>query len=388
MTQWIIVADDLTGACDAGAAFAACGLETVVAFHAAFAPDVQVLVLNSESRGLPEAAAVRAVEDVFAPAAMWIEHARVFKKMDSTLRGHPAAELRALMRLVGADKALVAPSFPEQGRTVIEGRVLVGDQPIEETPFGEEIPSGDLQRLFGGHVLPLSAVRQREADLAAHLRLGIGNWLVDSTTPADLDRAAAAGLSAGLRLFCGSAGLARALARQVRILEAALPNFSGPAHRPVLVLAGSRHPATLCQVARVEQAGVRVLDLPGAFMAEEAFIQLRRQAVEALSGSRQAVVISLRGMDLIPGGERQIMETMGRLAAQILEDFSPVRLILTGGDTAAAACKALICSQIRLLGEAQPGIALGRLINGRRPGLEVITKAGGFGDEDALLNLM
>ena len=36
-------------------------------------------------------------------------------------------------------------------------------------------------------------------------------------------------------------------------------------------------------------------------------------------------------------------------------------------------------------GEVQPGIVWGRMVNGLFPGLTVVTKAGGFGDETTLV---
>ena len=40
---------------------------------------------------------------------------------------------------------------------------------------------------------------------------------------------------------------------------------------------------------------------------------------------------------------------------------------------------------LRLAGEIEPGLALGTLVGGPFEGLVVMTKAGGFGDADALI---
>jgi uncharacterized protein YgbK (DUF1537 family) len=58
---------------------------------------------------------------------------------------------------------------------------------------------------------------------------------------------------------------------------------------------------------------------------------------------------------------------------------------LTGGDTAAAVCAALGCLGIWLRGQVQPGIAWGSLSGGEHEGLSVVTKAGGFGEPNALI---
>jgi uncharacterized protein YgbK (DUF1537 family) len=57
-------------------------------------------------------------------------------------------------------------------------------------------------------------------------------------------------------------------------------------------------------------------------------------------------------------------------------------VVLTGGDTAAAAIRALDATGFSLLGEVEPGIPLGVLRGGRD--LAAVTKAGGFGSDEAL----
>ncbi len=63
---------------------------------------------------------------------------RVYKKIDSTLRGNPWVELGAVMRELDVDRALVRPAFPEQGRTVSQGVLKVRGVPLVETVFGEQ----------------------------------------------------------------------------------------------------------------------------------------------------------------------------------------------------------------------------------------------------------
>ena len=61
-------------------------------------------------------------------------------------------------------------------------------------------------------------------------------------------------------------------------------------------------------------------------------------------------------------------------------------LALTGGDISMAVCAALDCATIWLRGEVEPGIPWGRLLDGIRPGLPVVTKAGGFGTDESLVH--
>ncbi len=94
--HWLIVADDLTGAADCGIAFAKVGLETVVAWErAAAAADRPVLSIDADSRRHPAREA--AAKQLDALAAHHRPGILVYKKIDSTLRGQPAAELAATL---------------------------------------------------------------------------------------------------------------------------------------------------------------------------------------------------------------------------------------------------------------------------------------------------
>ena len=95
---WLILADDLTGAADCAIAFGRRGHAAVVTWgEVGDAPDrrLPVLAYDAASRGLAaEAAAGRhadVLERLSGPGRL------LFKKIDSTLRGQPAAEMAAAL---------------------------------------------------------------------------------------------------------------------------------------------------------------------------------------------------------------------------------------------------------------------------------------------------
>src|SRR5262249_61409631 len=109
-----IVADDLTGACDTGALFAARGPVPVTVW-----PDpplrAPVSVVDTESRGLDPADAACRVAGV----ARNLARTRFFQKIDSTLRGPIGAEPGALLRTSSTPRALVCPAVPSPHRRVV-----------------------------------------------------------------------------------------------------------------------------------------------------------------------------------------------------------------------------------------------------------------------------
>ncbi|MBI4621774.1 MAG: four-carbon acid sugar kinase family protein, partial [Verrucomicrobia bacterium] len=92
------LADDLSGALDAAAAFHHAGRRVRVVLSVAewtAADENEVVGVTTETRNAPPAVAAAAVERVLARGRA--QGARlVYKKIDSTLRGPVAAELAAL----------------------------------------------------------------------------------------------------------------------------------------------------------------------------------------------------------------------------------------------------------------------------------------------------
>ncbi len=123
-----ILADDLSGAADCAVGGAKAGLKSIVLLDPSITEPAQVIAVDADSRDrTPDES--RAIN-----VALWRSHSAAgrlfYKKIDSTLRGNFATDASAL---VGAGVAIVAPAFPEAGRTTRAGRVFVNGVPLEQT---------------------------------------------------------------------------------------------------------------------------------------------------------------------------------------------------------------------------------------------------------------
>ena len=425
----LLIADDLTGAADSGAQFARSGWRTKLALTPPPVPPqippsgarnaweggdgtVDVLVLTSESRGLASGTdAAQAVEKLLAACSL-SSFPLVYKKIDSTLRGHPAAELAGVMSALGEERALIAPAFPAQGRATLNGRVMINGLPLEGTSFSREVPTGDLRLLFGERaaLLPLEMVRGSETHLRSALRGAAGMLIADAENEADLLLLARAALVEGVRLWCGSAGLASALATCLGpgpVAPAGVPPQPPHTTGHFLTIAGSLHPATTAQVAAAQRAGAVVIQPPPAFFTSplpQGIAEAASQLAGALAAGQDAVLavrslaelMEVRDHAQQDNGYTQlnraispthIADRLAQTAALALASAPAAGLLLTGGETARAVCQALDCTQLWLGGEVEPGIPWSRMADGRFPGLFVVTKAGGFGREDSLVNV-
>src|SRR5690606_40467219 len=123
--QVLIIADDLTGALDTAAPFSTVGMKPVVApsradLPAAISVKPHVLQVSTNTRHLQLPNALAAVHATIDELSSF--HADiVFKKIDSRLQGHPAAEAAIVAERFGRSTLLIATAIPELGRVVRDG---------------------------------------------------------------------------------------------------------------------------------------------------------------------------------------------------------------------------------------------------------------------------
>jgi hypothetical protein len=81
----------------------------------------------------------------------------------------------------------------------------------------------------------------------------------------------------------------------------------------------------------------------------------------------------------------------GAVAAERLKELLPRERIsavaVSGGDTATVFCQAAGVEHIELVDEVLPGIPHGIICGGALDGIAIVTKSGGFGDPDALIQV-
>jgi D-threonate/D-erythronate kinase len=326
----VLLADDLTGACDAAAAFLRSGRSVRVWFGATvlFSAPETVQAFNTNSRSLSSHRATRAVSQ--AVEALGADpNSLFFKKVDSAARGPFAAEVLAAHRALRTRAVLLAPAFPTAGRTVREGVLHIQDA----TGEGSQIPLADL---FLRAARSQIAFIPNASELTRAIDSGKSILLCDTITQADLETIARAAQELPGLLYAGSAGLAHALAGLSR---SNLPYAIIPPVSRILLIVGSPHPATKLQLETLDPdrfAGLHVLKIPSAFRA-------------------------------------------GARIRSAFRSSAPEALILTGGETALRAVQALEAHSFILQGEIAPGIPWGMVQGGAAHGCVVVTKSGGFG---------
>lgn len=387
MVQLVILADDLTGAADAGGAFARQGLPTRLVLAGEPGEDVAVVVRSTGTRGMPapEAAAINrqaVAELAFRPPGR--EPPLVYKKIDSLLRGHPYEELRAVLAGLGEGRALIAPALPAEGRTTVDGW-----QRVDGVASADDV---DLGSTFGPNPnLPatrigLGTVRRGASAVSRAIgRSDSGLFVADAETDADLAVITRGALDGGIRVLAGSAGLARQLAIALATDGRQAPPVQVCGTGAVLIVAASRHEATLAQVATLEAAGIPVIRPARAHLdGDDLVLDEVDRALAGALGRHRPVVLTTAGREPSTQGPDHVARLLAEVVAGLARRGLIGGLVLTGGDVAAAVVDRLGTQEIVLGGEVQPAIPWGMLRSTLLPSAPVVTKAGSFGEREAL----
>lgn len=351
-----LLADDLTGALDTVAEFVGVVGPLPVVWPATSPSRTgESLAIDSGTRELGPDQAFAVIREI-APQLGGADIA--YKKIDSRLRGPWVAELAACLKSGVWDACIVAPAFPHQGRRTFEGR-----QYVRAVDGGWSAAGDDILLQFRSRGL--------EARLSSRVtELGDGVSVFDAENDRDLDRIVEIGRAyRGRVLWCGSGGLAGALARGT---DASVSRQLGA---PVLGIFGSDHPATPVQLAMCKSVLVRADDL------KSSIDPIKRMLDKGVAFVALETPGRLSRVEAAKHFSQQLM-----LLAKAIEP--PKTLIATGGETLRAHCIAVGAQALQVQGRLEPGLPKSVIQGGAWDGVEVISKSGAFGPPDLWWKLL
>jgi uncharacterized protein YgbK (DUF1537 family) len=414
-----VIADDLTGAADTGVQFCPYFTNTVLVSYRDLSPDSfglspQVLSVYTNSRSM-NAELARERTGHVAGQLSALQPRQMYKKVDSCLRGNLGAEVDAILDEVGFENSFIAPAFPDMGRTTIHDIHLVDGTPVSQTELSRDpvtpVTQSRLSRMVAaqsrykvGHV-DVSVVDSPDEVLLREIdrlvQSGSRHLAFDAIDNAHLERIARTAIASGKKiLLVGSAGLAKGLGQLFpkRPLKAKNVMTVFPEGHHLLVCGTTSERTRFQVLTLLETYAYEVISLWPGLLANpdqrERLLSKARLAHRVLS--EKDVIIRIDDPETLDPEKvdnssawtaEQIVNGLGLFIASVLKQTRPADIFLTGGDTANAVLKAIGVRAIRLLKEIVPGIVQGIVMGGLMDGLFVVTKAGAFGNQDALVVL-
>jgi uncharacterized protein YgbK (DUF1537 family) len=385
-----IVADDLAGAADTAAQLASARRPALVSLGPrpswlpAEASTASAWAIDADCRHGPRDHCAARIDDAFTQLNR-ISRGIDYLKLDSTLRGNVGAALEAARDCEGLRGIVLAPAFPERGRTVVGGVLLVEGRPVAETEIAHDTAAPVAVSEVAGIVHRQWECRSvvfdpRDFDnsdkLAASLTQAVRDdvqlLIMDSQFPEDLQMIAAAVDDQKARrewpgvLPAGSAGLARGFAA-VAGVGRPVPPPSPAAGCGVLAMIGSRTEAAAAQIEALQSAGIECLQADAPDAIERATCLLTRRAPAVIS----------------PGQAGH--ESVAGVTAAVVGRCGACALVLSGGATARRFCEMVGIRHMWIAGELQPGVAAGYAVTPDNDSMPLVIKGGAAGNAQAIL---
>lgn len=418
MITLLIIADDFTGALDTGVQFAASGVNTRVVTSSDYDfslvdPDVQVLVMDAETRHLSSKEAYDIVYDI-TKRAVEQKISYLYKKTDSALRGNIGSELTAMLEATEGKTLSFLPAFPKMKRWTQDGIHYIDGIPVSESVFGkdpfEPVSCSYIPQIIGSQSEVKVNVRADRNQTDSGLDNSKGKrdepeFLIwDAKTDEELETLGQYLYKTDqMYLTAGCAGFAAVLPELLGLKGEKRQKMKLSPN--LLVICGSVNPITSVQLDYAEKHGflrIRLkpeerLDLN--FWTSSKGKEKLGQWKELLN---QHSCVILDSNDL-PGQEDtkeyaqthglsldeirvRIAESYGCILKDLLKCGLESTLMITGGDTLLGCMEQLGVREMEPVCELAPGTVLSRFYLGEKKN-PVISKSGGFGQETLLVDI-
>ena len=414
-----IISDDLTGANDSGVQLALKGLSTTVVFDyekSSLNTEFDVLILDTDSRAKQEKEAYESA----VKAASFLKtrgYNHIYKKVDSTLRGNIEAELSAIETVYKPEIIVIAPAYPKMRRQTINGHHFVDNIIITETEFAKDpktpVCESFLPQLLNSNnnreikLLNGELWRDSKEEIEKIIQSSLfegSKWFVcDAETEEDLIQIAKQFVKLNKSIvWAGSAGLIEYLPEILNLETASVKNTEEMEINHTLIVSGSLSQVTKKQLCKVESLAnsyflkINPVDLINhMYKLDELTKKIQKHKnyqhfvlyVEADDDNRTSAMEAGKKLGLNRNDVSEaISNGLGIIANHLLKKFPSIQgLALTGGDTAKAVCRALGVTEMELYLEIEPGLPFGK-IRTENKCFWAVTKAGGFGEENSLIN--
>lgn len=360
----VIIADDLSGAAELAGVARGAGLRAEVQTRFDPATPADVVAVDTDSRTMAEGDAVARVrevtERVMAARPDWI-----YKKTDSVLRGHVAAECRTVAEVAGLSRVLLVPANPNRRRIIRHGRYEVEGVPLDRSPFAADpqwpARTADVERLLRSEGGTVRALRHDEP------LPGRGIGIPDVWEAAQLrDRAREVD---GSVLAAGASEFFTMLLRRAPVAARPIPEMTARSELTLFVC-GSHAAWSGGRLRECQRHAVPFVPMPRRVFADDhaadEIVDWASLASDALAVTGSAM-LSVGG-EKIPGLPGGLLE--GRLAdaaRRVLGRVTVGHLLLEGGATAAAVLRECGWNRLRVGREVAPGLAWMEVVDAPAP---------------------
>ena len=410
MIKMLLIADDFTGALDAGVQFAKVGIQTFVATNIDIDLDsvdssIEVLAVNTESRHDDPKIAHNKVKSLVSKALdKGIVY--IYKKTDSVMRGNIGAELSAMIEATGNRNLPFIPAYPDNDRITVNGLQIVEGVSLDQSAFSEDpftpVRNASIQEII-----------KNQSEIPVHL-LKVGQdidglkgiCVFDASSNEELYAIGQNLKEKGkLRYIAGCAGFASVLPRLIDLKQERNSHFC--MMDKLLILSGSVNDVTLSQIDYAKKHGVKTFSLtpvqkmnPDYLNGEEIKIFVK-QVEKEIQKSKIVILTTIEDKSQLKETEQYAkekgidsseirtltMHNIGRIANAIIKAANINSIMVIGGDTLKGVVETFNCRGIVPIDEIALATVYGKFICEER-NVEMISKSGGLGEKEVLWKIV
>lgn len=410
MVKLVIIADDLTGALDTGVQFSKKNMSAIVTTDLNFnfediCKEADVVVIDTESRHIPADEAKERVKSALSKFDKK-EIKFFYKKTDSTLRGNIGSEVEGFMEGLNIDEVSFIPAFPLGKRTVKDGVLYVNNVKLAETQFAMDILNPVTDSFIPDIINKQSDINVKLKDINEEFS-PLDNkekhiYIFDSENMEDMENIGKFLHNKNrLNYTIGNAGFAEVLTHYIKsdtkkediILE----------DDRILFVCGSVNITSLKQCKYAEKIGYCSDSLKFTNIISEDYknsdnyITDKEYFKEKINNNKKFLLRTSDSEDVIKKAieyteknsismeelTSNIANSTGQLVSDLIREHEIRNLIIFGGDTLMGILKNIGCQYIIPMSEIFPGVVFTRAV-GKDTAINVITKAGGFGEESII----
>lgn len=395
------VADDFTGATDLAMMLRASGHRVLVAIEdAQLSPeqlasaDAVVIALKTRTASVADAvarsrAALKRLR-AWGAERFYVKYCSTF---DSTDQGNIGPILDAALEVLGAQRCVVVPSLPTNGRRVRGGLLYVGDQLLEDSPMRHH-PLTPMTRSRVAELLAPQTIHEvteihrpqivaGARELRASLEdAGAPYVVLDTEDDEDL-RIIGAAIAEDV-LVSGGSGLALGIPGPA----AGHDDWRAPAPTRRVVLCGSVSSQSLAQIEHASRTEpLHVIDVRAAATDPSAAAARALAWIDTQPEGSIPVVCAARIRDdVLPAGDgpdpsATVEAVIAAVAAGLVTSGRSTSLIVAGGESSGAVVAALEAEVLRIGPEISSGVCWSLTETAGRP-VALALKSGNFGADD------
>jgi D-threonate/D-erythronate kinase len=389
--MFVVLADDFSGAAEIAGIGHRYGLKSEVQLSLESNSTADLIALDTDTRSASEADAVKKISEISAGLRQWNKPIRLFKKIDSVMRGHLIPEINALHQHLGFNNVLLMSANPSRGRKIVDGKYFVNDVPLHQTVFADDpdfpVTSSEIVTRVKAYWSELRHVHLQPGDTLPSAAIITG----DAATKDDLKKYIA-GIGSET-VCCGAANL----------FESFLEHFgyttnvgvSTSAGRKYLLIINGSTVRNVREKKWFETADIIQVVMPGGFndgvfeLTPSQFTDWRNDVFDKLYHYRRVALAIEHPPQHNKLLSEKFLNYFVELVQYITENIATadIHFCLTGGATASAIIRRLDEGKLWVKGEVVPGVvSLVSHKNGRTGGCFTV-KPGSYEWPEQLFDL-